>query len=241
MKRIPKQLKICPIEESVFEIRFSPKFPAEAVFGIIYSAVKDFFPKDSLKQLPVQQIPEQIRLQDPNLKYQALHRLQKENITLSIGPRTLIFGNNKDYLGWNDWSTFFHSVLDEVEDTGILEKVDRIGLRYINIFDGNILENTNIELFINSNRLLNETSNLRTELHDSGFIKILQVGNAVNIVANNKHRTGSIIDIDCIYNFNNENFFENYTELVNTAHDMEKRLFFDLLRADFIDSLKPDY
>ena len=98
-----------------------------------------------------------------------------------------------------------------------------------------------IQLFINDNKLLNETSNLRTEFVDSGFIKILQVGNAVNIVTNNKHRTGSIIDIDCIYNFDNENFFEIYTGLVNKAHDMGKRLFFDLLSDDFINSLKPEY
>ena len=241
MKDIPKKLNICPLEEAVFEIRFSSDTPPDAIFGIIYSSVKDIFPKESIKQLPVQQIPEQIRLKDPNLKYQALHRLQKDNLSLSIGPNTLIFGNTKEYLGWHAWSTFFHSILNEVEKTEVLSKVERIGLRYINIFDNNILENTNVKLLIDNNQLLHETSNLRTELVDSGFIKVLQIGNAVNITSNNQSRIGSIIDIDCIYNFKDEDFFKDYSGLINMAHEKEKELFFTLLNDEFLKSLNPKY
>ncbi len=241
MKTIPKKLGICPIEESVFEIRFSTDFPSDAVFGIIFSSVKEFFSKNALQQLPIQQIPEQIRMQDPNLKYQAVHKLVKDNLSLSIGPRTIIFGNNREYIGWTNWSAFFNSILDEIENTEILSNVERIGLRYINIFNKNILRNTKIELCLNETQLLDETSNLRTELMDSGFIKILQIGNSVNIVSNNIQKKGSIIDIDCIYNFKNEKFFDSYSELVNIAHNMEKDLFFNLLNDDFIDEMEPLY
>ena len=241
MKKIPRKINICPLEEAVFEIRFSSEIPSDAIFGIIYSSVKDFFPKESLKQLPVQQIPEQIRLKDPNLRYQALHRLQKDNLSLSIGPQTIIFGNNRDYLGWKDWSAFFHSILDEVKKTGVLSKVERIGLRYINVFNSNILENTNIKLLISDNQLLHETSNLRTELKDSGFIKVLQIGNSVNITSNNQSRIGSIVDIDCIFEFKDEDFFKDYPKLINLAHTKGKELFFNLLTDEFIKSLDPEY
>ncbi len=241
MDRTPKKINKCPIEESVFEIRFSSDCPNDAILGIVYSAVKDFFSEDSLQQLPVLEIPEHIRLQDPNLKYQPLHRLDKENFSLSIGPKTLIFGNNRQYAGWEAWSNFFKTVLCEVEKTGILKNVERIGLRYINVFDLNILKCTNIELRLNKNLLIDETSNLRTELVDADFIKILQVGNSVTILTNNKTRTGSIIDIDCIYDFRGKDFFSTYADIVDTAHKKEKELFFSLLNDDFINSLEPQY
>jgi uncharacterized protein (TIGR04255 family) len=160
---------------------------------------------------------------------------------LSIGPNVLVFGNHKEYLGWNNWSKFFNDVLSKIKTTGLLKSVERIGLRYTNIFDKNIFENANIDLLINNKKLLNETSNLRTEINDSGFIKILQIGNAVNIISNNTTRIGSIIDIDCIFNCTKENFFETYLDIINKAHDKEKELFFEILKDKFIIELGPEY
>ncbi len=241
MQKVPKKLKICPIKESIFEIRFSTDIPSDAIFGIVYSHVGDIFPKNSIKQLPILQIPEQLRNNDPKLKYQALHRLIKDNLSLSVGPNVLTFGNHQEYVGWTRWSEFFENIIEKLKSTNIFQKVERIGLRYINIFNENIFNNLNIELKINKNKLINETSNLRTELLDSGFIKILQIGNAVKIQNNTNAFTGSLIDIDCIYNFNNESFIKIYLEIVNKAHDKEKELFFSILKKDYLNKFEPNY
>jgi hypothetical protein len=40
---LPEKIENCPIVEAVFEIRYSSKYPEDAIFGVLYAAVKDFF------------------------------------------------------------------------------------------------------------------------------------------------------------------------------------------------------
>jgi uncharacterized protein (TIGR04255 family) len=243
MYNIPIKIENCPIEEAIFEIRFTTNIPKNAVFGVVYSVVKEDLPK--LQELPASQIPDHIRQQDPNLRYQHLQRLSKDNLSLNIGNQSIAFSNTKNYLGWAKWSDFIKNILTKLKNTNILNNVERIGLRYINIFNKvNILEKTKIQLQLDQHQLIEETSNLRTELKGDiipNLIKILQVGNAVNIIANGKARTGSVIDIDCIINMKDINFYDSYENLMEIAHKEEKELFFNLLKEDFLKSMKPSY
>lgn len=242
MTKIPLKIEPSPIRESVFEIRFKAKVPEEAVFGVVFAAVKDLFPNDLMEKLPNFPVPEPLRKIDPNLAYQNLYRFKKENLSFSLGPRTFTFSNTDKYVGWTKWSAFFKQLLECIKTTDLISEVERLGLRYINVFDKNILENTNIFIKLNNHSLVEETSNLRTELHDEdGFVKIIQVGNAVNVFNGKKSEVKSIIDIDCIYNWQDKDFFENYFEKIIMAHNKQKELFFGLLNQDFIDTLNPKY
>lgn len=240
-KRIPKKLNICPIQESILEIRFSTDYPDDAIFGMVYSKVKELFPKKPIEQLPVQNIPEQIRRIDPNFKYHALQRIFNDNLSFSVGPRSIIFGNHKDYVGWDNWSLFFNKILEKIIETDLLLNVERIGLRYINLFENNIFNHANIELLINSKAILDETTNIRTELNVGGLIQILQVGNAVNVTSNTISKKASIIDIDCIYTFKKSDNFQGYLKILGDLHDKEKDLFFEILKDEFIQTLQPEY
>ncbi len=243
MKRLPLKINPCPIVESVFEIRYSSTFPSDAVFGIIYTSVQEHFPEKTPQALPILQLPEAVRSQDPNLKYQSYYRFSSKNLSLSIGPRVLTFSNTKPYMGWNKWSKFFLDVLSKIQSTHIIDKVERIGLRYINIFTTTILDKINVQIKISENALKNESTNLRTEMVDSGFIKVLQIGNCVNVTINNKRSVGSMIDIDCLHNINDTSdaFFRDHKDLIEIAHKKEKELFFYLLRESFLATLNPEY
>ena len=81
--KIPIKLNLCPIIESVFEIRFDSSLDANIVFALIYSKLKDDFPK--VETLPLSELPASMRDADPNLKYQPaykLHYKDNENIIL---------------------------------------------------------------------------------------------------------------------------------------------------------------
>jgi len=59
---MPLRIYPCPIQQAVFEVRFKSEHPADAVFGMVYSAVKDLFLSAAPKVLPVMQIPETVRM-----------------------------------------------------------------------------------------------------------------------------------------------------------------------------------
>ncbi len=241
-RKLPLSIDPCPISESVFEIRYQPRVPVDAVFGILYSLVGKYF-KDPPVSLPILQLPEAIRTQNPDLAYQPHYRLGNGNLILSIGPKTLTFSNIRPYMGWGKWSSFFESLLDDIKTSNVINYVERTGLRYINVFDKGILSNIELEIKLKDKVLLDESTTFRSEILDSGLIKILQIGSTVSISTDGKERTGSLIDIDCITNLNEsaDDFFKHYREVASLSHTKEKELFYDLLKPEFLATLNPIY
>lgn len=243
MDKLPKKIEQCPIKEAVLEIRFASDYPPDAIFGVVYSAIKNYF-TEKPQPLPILQIPEQVRLNDPNLKYQPYHKIPKENMVLNIGPKVLTFINLSSYSGWSIWSGFFYEIIEQIIKIDVLNKIERFGLRYINMFDENIFNKVKLEIKLVDKILNVESTHLRTEICDNDFVKILQIGNAVNLMNNNKTINGSIIDIDCLYsNIEGKNFSDirEYKKIIEAAHVAEKKLFFSLLTQNFMKELKPIY
>lgn len=242
-ENLPQQINPCPIAEALFEVRYSSDFPSDAVFGIVYQKVSNHFPGIIPQELGVMQLPLQIRRTDEKFKYQAYYSLRKDSLTLSIGPDVLAFGALRPYIGWQQWFSFIQTILDDALISGVIKHIERIGLRYINVFDEPILENTKVNIEINSNIIGIESVNLRTEIKDSGFIKVLQIGNEVAVTENNKTRNASVIDIDCLYecNMGIEDFKSNYKKITEDAHDREKIFFFNLLKPEYLDMFNPSY
>ena len=211
------------------------------MFGVVFAAVKELF--DSNSKLPIVELPETIRNEDPNLRYQALYELRKgSKIRLRVGPRVLTFANTRPYVGWTDWFGFIRSVLSRLEKTKVLEFAERLGIRYINLFEQSILDKVNLSVSINGVDLSDQTTTPRTEFHDGDITKVLQVSNRVQVTLEGKKVNGSVIDIDCLHLFGRErSFYEAYPDIAVSAHQAEKKLFFGLLKPEFLETLNPAY
>ncbi len=240
MISLPDKIEVCPITESILEIRFNSKYPKDAIFGMVYSDIKDSL-TDAPIPLPILQLPETVRNQDPNLIYQATYQIGKGNSNLKIGPKVINFGTAKPYPGWDEWSKFFYEILEKIFSSDVVSQVERIGLRYINFFDTEIFDKVKLDVKLINTKLKSESTNIRTEIIDDNFIKILQIGNLVNMTAGANKKYGSVIDIDCIYNFESSSTHCNYKEVIEDAHVKEKTLFFSLLEENFLKELKPIY
>ena len=51
---------------------------------------------------------------------------------------------------------------------------------------------------------------------------------------------GSSLDIDVIYE-NKNDMLKNHEKIISLAHDVEKTLFFGILKNDFLATLNPEY
>jgi len=238
---LPLRIEPCPIIEAVAEVRFSTAYPSEAVFGVVYSKLNETFPE--VEKLPILQMPEVVRNQDPNLRYQPQYALKKGNLQLRIGPRTLTFSNSAPYLGWRSFYAAIVAALEHIRDTEVIKFPERIGIRYINLFKGAILDRINVRVVVSGTELATESTNLRTEVVEGDFIKIIQVANNVGVNTPAFSGPGSLLDVDCIYNFAQPgtDFYSRYEEVFKTAHAHEKETFFSLLKAEFLDQLNPVY
>ncbi len=239
--KLPIRINPCPIIEAIVEVRFSSALPAAAIYGILYSKINAMF--TSVKNLPILQIPEAIRSTDPNLMYQPHYLLANGDLSLRVGPRALVFVNSGAYQGWAKFSPFIINALEGIRDTQIIHLPERIGIRYMNFFNHSILDKVDFKINYQGNPIDDENITTRIEFKRDEFIQIINIANNSGLNINNKIVLGSLIDIDCIYNYQSgtATFYDSYKDTVEAGHLLEKTSFFKLLLPSFLESLNPIY
>ncbi len=232
---LPKKIYPNPIIDALIEIRFTPAIHVNAVFGLLYQALHNEFP--NVENLPILQIPEQIRNIDPNLRFKPHYKIFDENYALQIGPDVISIASFPKYNGWEKFSERIFNILNKIEKTGVIKNVLRLGIRYINFFELDIFKNINLNIEINNETINYQSTVIRTEFNKERFTSTLQVANNVS----HEERYGSIIDIDTVFSLNLDNFFSEKELIINQGHQIEKQLFFSILKDSFIENLKPEY
>ena len=232
---LPKKITPCPIVDSVVEIRFSSKVPASAVFGMVYNVLKKDYP--TFENLPILQIPEPIRLSDPNFKYKPLYKLSNRETIIQLGNDVISISQSPIYQGWEKYSTEIFKVFKTINDLGIIEDVIRLGIRYSNFFRLDIFDYINLNINLNNEEFKLKNTLFRSEFIDGSWVNTLQVTN----MANFNNINGSIVDIDTHTESELGKFFSNMEKLIGEGHESEKNLFFNLLKKDFLKSLNPEY
>lgn len=231
----PKNITPCPIVDALLEVRFTSKINANAVFGLIYSVLQEDFPE--VETLPILQLPDFVRASDPNLKYKPYYKIANANFVIQIGPDVISISSFPKYLGWKSFSETIFDVLSKVENVGIIDKVVRVGIRYINFFETNVLEKINLKLSLGANDILYRNTIIRTEIEQENYISTLQVANDARVDG----KLGSIIDIDTFSTKGLETFFLDKTNIINAGHSKLKELFYNLLKPEFLATLNPTY
>lgn len=242
--QLPKKITPCPIEEVIVEIRFESLLPAEAIFGVVYNVLNNSYP--NLEQLPILQIPEFIRTQDPNLTFQPHHRLRRDNYSIQIGPKVISVGVGKEYPGWNAFKFEINAVFSKINELNFITKISRVGIRYIDFFEGDMFKNINLQLSIYDENAVTEQTFVRTLLKRGNFDCLLQVGNNMTVErSNTPARVGSIIDMDMsnteVDMQTSKQFFQEVDTLLELGHNTQKDLFFNLLKPEFLATLNPVY
>jgi len=238
--KLPKKLGLCPLVDALIEIRFTSSLSRGAVFGFIYSIIKDPY-KGKVINLPLSQIPEQVRDNDPNLQFKPIYRIEGDSTIIQLGPDVFSISSKMPYIGWDVLSDTAVDIFAKLHGANAIDTVIRLGHRYINLFEGNIDDKLNLSVnFVNNYQP--STIQLRSEIIDGPFTSTLQYSNAA-ILQNNlvQQPNGSIIDIDTFRVYNDNFFLDNIKSELDSAHRCEKELFYSLLKKEFIDSLSPIY
>ena len=243
MTKLPLELKHDTILEAIFELRFEPEPPNEAVFGVIYPIIVKKFQNLESITLPLLQLPDAIRNSDPQFRYQPLNRLQGEGLSISIGPRVISFSVMKPYIGWSKWKSSLLDVLYNLSVEHLIKNVERTGLRYLNFVDQDIFPLINAEIRIINNMVKPVSTTVRTEIPEGEYIKALQLANKASINEKGQIKQGSLIDIDIVRNkkIQSYDFKINLETILDKSHIMAKQLFFDILKNDFLNGLGPIY
>lgn len=238
--KLPLSISPCPIAETVVEVRFDTTVPEEAVFGLVYQALKADFPKNT--PLPIASLPADFRRSDPQLANQPLHRLEGEHLTVMVGAQMATVGIRGAYPGWTEGSERFRATFARIASTGLIGKPLRFGLRYISFFQGDILPKLTLSIAVAGEAISGAGTHLKTVLQADGCRLLLQVGKDLMLVGE-QNKIGSVIDIDSFVTEPDTacGFDAALADFLERAHLAEKQLFFELLMPDFLATLNPIY
>ena len=163
---------------------------------------------------------------------------------MAFGPNSVSFSCVEPYKGWLEWSGFFGDVLKDIGSIDLMKNtiVNRLGLRYIDKFQGNIFDNINLICNIGQNSFTDKNTHIRTEFKEDDIGVVLQIANGIKL---DSDKLGSIYDIDCILS-HNENFIDfinnkKTKDILDNLHKTNKRFFFGMLKDNFLKSLKPEW
>lgn len=238
-ENLPINISPCPIIEASVELRCKFKVPADATIGMIFNL---FYPEGYiLNSLPITQIPEEIRKQDPNLKFKPTHRLEGNDGIIQVGNEVLIFSSPLSYPQWDKFETFIGIALRRIFMLNIIGEIVFLSLKYLNFFQLNIFEKIQLKILLNDLAVNYPATVFRTEIPKDEIINVLQIANNVHVANKLISADGSLIDITSVLKpgiLINEN---NIFELINTLHLEEKTMFFSLLSQEFLNTLNPRY
>lgn len=238
--RQPKRISPDPIIEAVVEVRFSTKIPPEAVLGVVYNSINEVI--DGKHQpLPIMQLPENIRQQERSLEYAPYYQFNNTDYQISVGPKVLAISCNRPYNGWDSYYQVIEKTITKIFELNFIDKFHRIGVRYIDLFENtNLFDHLkfNIEDFPYS---LEQSSISTTFKAIDDFTTNLQVANSESLVINGEILKGSIFDTDTFKELDKILTTEELLSLISKAHEVDKRLFFELITEDFIAKYNPEY
>ena len=243
--KIPLKLGNSPINQAIISICYESNFPDTALFGLLI----DVFSENGCRaeEMPLLQIPKQIRENDKNLKYQELYRCIKDvnnntHYVFGIGSNIIRFIVSGKYESWNSWRNFFEPIIRKIKEKGIIKSVSNISLRYCDVFDKDYISDFNFEVKLFKQLLTEQNLSLNTSFDFKGIKINLKIGNTVFVNGVEKENS-SLIDIDCVKteNLNDEEFFKNYQNILEDSHLANKQVFFSLVNEDLLKLLEPEW
>jgi uncharacterized protein (TIGR04255 family) len=239
--KTPKRLAKNPIIDATAEVRFTSTIPNDAVIGLVYASLQQSFGKP--ENLPILQIPTALRENDSNLKYQPCYKFTKPGNVLMVGPHTIALATYP-YLDWGTSSPLLKDVVSCLNKANLFERVERIGLRYVNFFPVNIFDRSTLTLEVRRTSIAGRSLTLKTEEESKGFKIVTQISNDATAQVAGEPKKGSILDLDIqrdALNMAADVIPDRLMDLFLNANELADEAFFALLSDEFINTFGPEY
>jgi uncharacterized protein (TIGR04255 family) len=238
--RLPANITPCPILEAVFEVRFTSAASWSTLPGLLYGQIREKYPEQTV--LPLSEIPENVRMQDPALAHLPLLRFSGPAFHVQAGPRMVSLGTRLfEYPGWSAIQEELTWLLDKIRCAGIVNETERIGVRYIDFFPEEIRPELLLSVRIGDNPLVESEVSATAALRKGAVNIRLQFTNSAIVTERRAPKKGVVLDMDAWFGPLDADLFANGLERFDEAHQTIKGVFFGLLAPPFLDRLKPSY
>ena len=247
MKQLPTALEREPLIDAVFEVRFDGSAPhADILPGILFHQLD---PKPTVKRLPTAEFPQQMRLNNPDLRYTPVQRLECADAVIAIGDRSFVIGCRLPYPKWPKFKREILFITKLIAEIGVVGKVERFSIKYVNLIEAPTLAEQiakiNLSIRFGSLEVTNNNVDMKVHHVEDGALHILTVvTGASGKMPDGREAHGVVVDIDSIRNIEPLAFSDFVKELESDLEQLRlsnKTRFFDCLKQETIDEMGPVY
>jgi len=239
-ERLPVRIARCPIVEAIFEARFASPEPWTTMPGLLFAQIREKYPEQ--KDLPLTQLPEEVRRQNPALMILPLIQFLGEKFLIQLGPRVVSLVTKPNaYPGWPAIEQELRWLVERLKAAGFVGETERVSARYIDFFDGDVFGGLRLGLQINDKPLQGTQTDITTLLRRAALSIRLQVTNGAIVATKEGPKTGSVLDVDGWFGPMDADLFGNGLARFGEAHHTIKGLFFGLIKPELLSKLEPVY
>lgn len=237
-KGLPKHISPDGLKDSIVVINFYTDYNRTKIESIVHEALEQSRP-DSFTKIPLGR-NEMLQLANSH-KDVPEYFFSDGFYKIIVESNKISFNILEKYTGWGNYCRFIYHVLFNIFPYIIMEGAS---LRYISIMPNqSIIENLDGCIALNQMKIFKgSTFNFNCNVSDekNGISAIAIVRLTEQGMINGIYT--SIRDIEVKYDSLGQKFPQDKFEVVlNTLHNMEKDIFFKLLKRTYVDSLNPEW
>lgn len=238
-KILPHMINCKCVYQAIIELQYQSTMPVELLAVKLADSLGDEY--NLPYKTPAQDVPQIVRQNTPGLEKAICYNIKSIHDIFNIGIGQGIISLQIINFSYGTWDVFiqeFKKIYEKINS--YIDKNERIGVRYINVFNNNVLTNLNIDLNVYDESILKQPLILTWQNEDDKHTIKTSLINKATINYNNL-QTGelkvindaSIIDIDCIsMKLNNQS--TDLLEAITENHNIVKRRFFGLFSENYI-------
>jgi uncharacterized protein (TIGR04255 family) len=248
MNKLPTKLKKEPLVDAIFELRFNATAPFSNIFpGVFFSKLDG---NKSIETLPTAELPKLFRDNDPNLQFAPILRIHwKDNFLVLVSDKSVAVTCKLPYPGWDNFKKSILDIIDLIKQIGIVDRVHRYALKYVDIIPTDDTQTQasyiNFDVSLGKHKLSNESFHFRIEIPENEIINVVQIFSFGNVIlADGTNKEGLVIDIDTIYDTDNQmfnDFLEQVSGQLDCIHEVNKKAFFNCITPATLAILEPQY
>jgi len=250
--KLPKKLMKEPLVDALFDVRFLSTIPAVSGIlpGMLLSALKPSWPEPlQIERLQAAELPSQMRINDPFLKYQPLLKLSGTSFMILVGDWNVTVGCKLPYAGWGAFKPKIIEVMSALKSSGFVKELERYSMKYVDIVQQKNLvdqiQRANMEIRIGSHKLAAETFDVRVEIKQGEFTNLLHLAAQAQVtLPGGETRKGLLIDVDTVVDHKTadlEQFARELPQRLEGIHTENKTRVFECLTPEAIKELGPVY
>ena len=152
------------------------------------------------------------------------------------------------YSGWSSYKQTIISVFSILCEARFIKDIERHSLKYVDFIKSQDMSPSlsifNLEINIAGRSLSGEQTQLRTEIQDFKFLHAITIMSKANLNKPGEPTVeGAFLDVDTHLSqrMSTREFKDGLETFLDEIHAANKKIFFDLLSNDGLNSLEPSY